>query len=150
MGKFTESARSFSRYFYYYTQKDIQEAISNFAVQVQKEYPEGVYRMNSYKKFNGTTAQTDLASGEQFTAKNVVIIFTKEEVSIDDEKHNYYEVVGDGDALVFNNGDVVEAEWNKETMFDRMLFTDEDGKEVSFVRGSVWIEVVAIGNDIDY
>ena len=106
--------------------------------------------MNSYKKFNGSTAQTDLATGEQFTAKNVVIIFTKEEVSIDDEKHNYYEVVGDGDALVFQNGDVVEAQWNKETMFDRMLFTDEGGNDVSFVRGPVWIEVVAIGNDIDY
>ena len=106
--------------------------------------------MNSYKKFNGTTAQTDLASGEQFTAKNVVVIFTKEEISVDSEKHNYYEVVGDGDALIFHNGDVVEAQWNKETMFDRMLFTDEDGNEVSFVRGPVWIEVVAIGNDIDY
>lgn len=106
---------------------------------------------NSYKRINGGKPFVDWEfDNEQVTSKNVVIQFIDEEGPVDRELHIYYELVGTGEALIFNNGDVIEATWEKESQFDRTVFYDENGDEVEFVRGNVWIEGVPTGNSIDY
>ena len=61
-----------------------------------------------------------------------------------------YTTTGEGEALVFQNGEVMEATWEKDTRTDRTKFLDEKGKEISFVRGPIWIAAVPAGNTIDY
>lgn len=61
-----------------------------------------------------------------------------------------YDVVGKGEILSFNNGTVVKGTWKKEGISSRTLFFDEKGKEISFVRGVIWIEAVPSGNKITY
>lgn len=105
---------------------------------------------NNYKRFNGGSKHIDHETGEQLTAENVVIQFVKERGPVDDEYHMLYTTVDAGKVIVFQNGDVIEGTWSKKSQNSRTLFYDESGKEISFVRGKIWIEVVPAGNDINY
>lgn len=105
---------------------------------------------NKYLRFNGEKEHLDHETGEQLFAKNVIVIFVKEEGPVDNEGHMYYTNIGEGDAIIFKNGDVVEANWKKRTQDDQLKFYDDDGKEIVLVRGETWIEAVPKGNKIDY
>jgi len=105
---------------------------------------------NSYKRYNGGEAHLDLNTNQQLTTKNAVIQFAKELGPVDELKHMLYETTGKGDALVFQNGQVVEASWTKPKRTSRTIFTDKKGQEIKFVRGRIWIEIVAPGTKINY
>lgn len=105
---------------------------------------------NVYKRFNGGKEHTDIESKEQLSAKNVVVMFVKEKGQVDKEGHLFYTVTGSGSVKIFQNGDVIKGTWKKASIFDRTKFVDESGKEVSFVRGPIWIEVVPVGNEVKY
>jgi len=105
---------------------------------------------NSYLRENDGSEHVDHETEEQIAAKNVVILFVKEKGPVDRNKHILYTTTGEGEALIFQNGEVIEVTWEKDTRTDRTKFFDEDGKEISFVRGPIWIEAVPSGNTIDY
>lgn len=105
---------------------------------------------NSYLRFNGGTEHKDLESGDQIRAKNIAVAFVKEEGPVDNEKHMLYTVTGKGEALVFQNGEVIESTWEKQTATDRITFFNEQGDEIEFVRGQIWIEVLPSGNEVNY
>ena len=105
---------------------------------------------NIYFRFNGGVEHKDLENNEQLLAKNVVIVYAKEEGPVDKESHMLYTVTGKGKAVVFQNGSVIEGTWEKATATDRLKFFDENGSEISFVRGQIWIEVLPAGNEISY
>ncbi len=105
---------------------------------------------NIYLRNHGTKPHVDMDTEEQLYAKNVVFQFVKEQGPVDKELHMFYTTIGEGKALIFHNGDVLEGTWEKKTQSSRTRFYDEDGKEINFVRGKIWIEAVPFGNDIDY
>lgn len=106
---------------------------------------------NSYKRFNGGKEHTDLEyENVQLSARNVVIQFVAERGPVDRNLHMFYQNIGTGNALVFNNGDVIKGTWEKDSRTDRTKFMDASGKEIKFVRGVVWIEAVPAGNTIKY
>lgn len=92
----------------------------------------------------------DLATGKQLTAKDVVILFAKEKGPVDRNLHMFYTTIGTGNAIVFQNGIAIKGTWTKVTRTDRTIFKDETGKEISFVRGPIWIELVPAGNPVTY
>lgn len=106
---------------------------------------------NSYLRFNGGVAHLDNEFDKpQLTAKNVVIMFATEKGPVDNEKHMFYQVIGTGKAIVFQNGIVIDGTWSKDSALDREVFYDTNGKEISMVRGTTWVEVVPAGNNISY
>ena len=105
---------------------------------------------NEYLRFNGGKEHIDFETQKQLIAKNVVILFTQEKVSVDANKHNWYKTIGKGSALVFQNGEMISATWSKDSRDSMLVFRDKTGKEISFVRGPIWIEVLAEGTKIDY
>ncbi|MGB6839017.1 MAG: DUF3048 domain-containing protein [Microgenomates group bacterium] len=105
---------------------------------------------NSYLRYNDGSALLDHETKEQLLAKNVVILFVKETGPVDRNKHMMYTTTGEGETLIFQNGEVIEGTWEKDSRTDRTRFYDEEGKEISFVRGQIWIEAVPAGNTIDY
>lgn len=105
---------------------------------------------NLYGRIMGGEPHKDLETGEQITASVVVVQFVKEEGPVDIHKHMLYGTMGKGDALVFQNGQAVRAKWQKADRVGRTKFTDEKGKEISFVGGQMWIEVVPAGNTVEY
>lgn len=106
---------------------------------------------NSYLRFNGGKAHTDLEFDKpQLKASNVIIMFAEETGPVDTEKHIFYEVTGEGDAIVFKNGEAIAGTWKKDSQLDREVFYDKNGDEVILNRGPVWIEVVPATNQVNY
>lgn len=107
---------------------------------------------NSYKRENGGTAHIDFNNKEQIIASNVVLMFTALKGPIDELKHMLYTTAGKGEALVFQNGEVIKASWSKEARTERTKFVDAKGAEVKFIRasGAIWIEVLEKGTKVEY
>lgn len=105
---------------------------------------------NSYKRTMGGEAHIDFETKEQITAKNVIVQMTKETGPVDEHKHLLYETIGSGDAYIFKNGEAIEGSWSKKKRTSRTLFFDADDKEIEFVPGQIWIEVVPKGKKVDF
>ena len=105
---------------------------------------------NTYRRSTGGEPHKDLETDQQIAAKNVVVLFTKETGPVDDLKHILYATTGKGEALIFQNGQVIEANWSKATRTSRTKFTDQKGKEIEFVRGQTWVQVLATGSEVTY
>ncbi len=114
---------------------------------VQWDYDE---TSNSYKRSNGGKPHLDLETNQQLTAKNIVVQFTKETDGIDEHAHILYGTIGNGEALIFQNGDAIKGTWKKLNRLARTVFYDDKGKEIAFVPGQIWIEVIAIGTEVKY
>lgn len=108
-------------------------------------------KTNSYLRLNGGEPQTDWEYDNlQVTASNIAIMFIEEESSVDEELHTYYHTTKGGDAIIFQNGTIVEGSWSKSDQYSRTKFYDKDGKEISFVRGKIWIEAVPNYSEVLY
>ncbi|MGA2910317.1 MAG: DUF3048 domain-containing protein [Candidatus Microgenomates bacterium] len=106
---------------------------------------------NTYKRFNGGTADVDWEFDKpQLSASNIAIMFAKETGPLDSEKHMFYQVIGSGKAIVFQNGEVVQGTWQKASALDREVFYDTNGKEIPMVRGQTWVEILPAGNQVTY
>lgn len=108
---------------------------------------------NSYLRAHGNgKPHNDKNTNKQLAAKNVVVMFVKESTANDGYEggHMLYGVVGKGNALVFQNGDVVKATWKKAKEEDLVRFYDASGDEIEFVRGQIWVSGIPIGNTVDY
>ncbi len=103
---------------------------------------------NTYKRFNGGVAHTDLENKQQLTAKVVIIQFAKEIGPVDDKAHLLYENVGVGTGLLWQDGKETAITWKKATRNARTKFYDAGGKELSLNRGQIWIELLPIGTPI--
>ena len=105
---------------------------------------------NHYLRFNGGQPQKDLNNDSQLQAKTVIIQFMKEKGPIDEIKHMLYTTTGKGQALIFEDGQVIEGTWTKDKRQSRTKFTNSSGKEISLNRGPIWIEIVPVGNEVQY
>ncbi|OGK39577.1 hypothetical protein A3A74_06655 [Candidatus Roizmanbacteria bacterium RIFCSPLOWO2_01_FULL_35_13] len=108
--------------------------------------------INSFKRSNGGSPHIDKNTDKQLESKNVVVVFAKESPANDGYPggHILYKLTGSGDGLVFLDGNAIEITWNKKTEDSRMKFFDTNGREVSFVRGQIWIEILPVGNEVTY
>mgnify|MGYP005840590637 FL=1 len=121
--------------------------VSNYSVKWQYDKV-----TNSFKRFNGGSPHLDKNTLRQLEAKNIVVIFTKESPANDGYEggHLLYEIVGQGKGIVFQNGRAVDVNWKKPDEKERMTFYDKNGEEISFVRGPIWIEILPLGNKVDF
>lgn len=105
---------------------------------------------NRYLRLTGGEPHLDLETNEQLYAKNVVVQLTQETVSIDELKHNLYQTVGDGEALIFLDGQVIEGFWEKADRTSRTVFTTKRGEQIEFNPGIIWISVVSDDTQVSY
>ena len=105
---------------------------------------------NTYLRTNGGESAVDINNDVQISASNVIIMKVKESGPLNEEKHMMYEVIGTGEALIFNNGTVTEAKWSKANREAELGFTDAKGAVIELVRGQIWISVVDKDNKPSY
>lgn len=108
---------------------------------------------NEYLRFNAGASHTDLNNGKQLTAKNIVILFMKESAANDNypgNMHLLYGTIGEGKALIFNDGKVTEGKWTKSSRLQRTKIFSSSGAEIKFNPGKLWIEIVPTGTEISY
>lgn len=120
---------------------DFWAGIKGFSV--QWDYDKSA---NAYKRTLDGVLHADADDTQQLTAKNVVVLYTKESPSVDVHKHVFYQTIGTGKAVVFQNGKQVDLTWSKKDRTSRLTFIDAKGRPVKFVRGHIWITILAIGN----
>lgn len=105
---------------------------------------------NIYKRINGGAPLKDLNNDEQIQAKTVILSFLQEKGPIDDSKHMLYTTSGKGKAIVFQDGQAIQASWKKDKRITRTKFFDASGKGISLNRGPIWIEILPAGREVKY
>lgn len=105
---------------------------------------------NLYRRSNGGQSFQDFTNKEQLTARVVIVQFMKETGPVDELKHMLYQTIGNGKALIFQNGNVITGTWSKKSRTDRTYFKDEKGREVVFAPGQIWVEILPAGNQVKY
>jgi hypothetical protein len=94
---------------------------------------------NSYKHKIGTQSDLDLETGKQVTAK-VVIVQEQTAVSSGDNKGRMIiTTIGEGDAVILQDGKLIDATWKKKSRTDRTRYYDKAGNEIELNRGRLWI-----------
>jgi hypothetical protein len=108
---------------------------------------------NSYKRNIAGSSHTDKNNDEQIVAKNIAVVYMKESRAndgYDNNLHLLYTTKGTGKAVLFMDGQAIEATWSKKDRLSRTKFLDSKGKEIKFNRGPIWVEVVPVGATVTY
>lgn len=118
---------------------------------------------NRYRRaVSGAKVQVDAGTNQPVAPANVVVLMMKVGALVNapgattnQEKHRLeLGYVGHGNALVFNNGQVVKAIWSKASMTAPTVLKyasgPQAGRPVPLVRGQIFFQVVATGTAITY
>jgi hypothetical protein len=95
---------------------------------------------NVWFRTHAGVKQLDTNNQKQISAKNIAVAFTGISTRSDGRKDIV--TTGTGDALVYIDGKEVKATWKKKTTSAMLKFYDENGKEIQFNPGNLWIEFV--------
>ncbi len=88
------------------------------------------------------------SGGEQLTARNIIVQYVSTRV-IDDLGRLKMELEGEGKALIFRDGIVINGSWKKAGN-QWTIFYDEEGKEVQLNSGQTWIQIVPENASVIY
>ena len=108
---------------------------------------------NTYKRKNGGALHMDLDNNTQLSPKNIIVQFEKESNANDGypgNVHLLYKTLGVGKALFIMDGSVVEGKWMKSSRTSRSKYVDNNGKEIEFNKGQIWIQTVPEGSKVSY
>lgn len=95
-----------------------------------------------YERFNGGTRHTDANTGDILTARNVIIHRVGEGIPIEGKGRINWPVTGEGEVIVYRDGQRIVGTWKKEDRSSRTQYVLEDGSEMPLQRGNSWIEIV--------
>ena len=106
---------------------------------------------NIYKRENGGVSHIDKNTDKQLEFKTIVVVFADESPANDGYPggHLLYDVIGDGDGILFQDGKAIEITWEKNDEEDTMIFF-EDGDEVELTAGKIFVEILPTGNEVEY
>jgi len=100
---------------------------------------------NIYLRNMAGTAHKDRVTDSQITAKNIVIqtVSRTHQPTGSYGSSNYvFKNIGEGNAYVLRDGQVVKATWKKSDLNSRTKFFDETGVEIQFNPGNTWYEII--------
>ncbi len=103
-----------------------------------------------YVRWNGGEKQIDFNDKKEIRAKNIVIQLVNEETNVDVHKHNIYTMIGTGKGVLIQDGKRIDITWSKAKRQSRTVFKDSKGKEINFVPGKIWVEIVSKNSKINY
>lgn len=97
---------------------------------------------NSYFRKVGGQADMDAETNTQVNAKVVIIQEIKVVPSGDDKGRLIITTVDDGDAVILQDGQIINATWEKDSRTDRNKYYDSSGNPIQFNRGRIWISMI--------
>jgi len=104
--------------------------------------------MNSYFRYQNNKLFVDEGEG-QIRSPNIII--QKTEIKILDKiGRRSIKTIGQGEALIFQAGQIIEGTWTKNQTTERTFFYDQQGEKIKFLPGSVWIEIVGENHKVFY
>lgn len=102
-----------------------------------------------YNRWADGAKHLDALTGEQLTARNVVVLFVNhvETLIVEDSlgaRSIQIQLWGTGRALLFRDGQIFEARWTRKDRFDPIRITDNAGHLLPFKPGNTWIELAPL------
>ncbi len=104
-----------------------------------------VRERNAYDREMAGRAHIDRSSGQQLNSRNVVVLTVNRRYdgSTNHGKGEWFMTTeGEGKALIFQNGQVINGTWRKPTAGSMLELVDTSGAPVKLLRGQTWFEVV--------
>jgi len=107
---------------------------------------------DNYLRDMGGVAHIDRNTGAQIAVKNIVVEFVPTTYSTQDDgkPETDMNLIGQGKALVFEDGGVISGSWNKTSASSQTQLLDTTGKPIQFNRGNTWYEVVPTNAGVSY
>ena len=98
---------------------------------------------NSYLRWRGGTKEIDKLTNKQVEIQNIAVMRAASRM-IQPPDYNDVDVEGTGEAIVYRNGEEIKGTWKKAGKYQptKLYFLDSQGKEIKFVPGKIWIEIV--------
>ena len=96
-----------------------------------------------YKRSMAGTPNVDLETGEQYTAKNI-IVYNVANYSLNDGENKGrqdLENIGTGEGYYISNGYAVPITWEKTTHSGQTVYKYQDGKEITVNDGNTFIQI---------
>ncbi len=118
---------------------------STFNYKVEYRYDRAT---NAYARLQAEKPHV-MEDGSAISVKNVVVQYIPARLA-DSAGRLAMDTIGEGQAVVFHDGQIINATWKKTSREDRTRFSDTTGKEVIFTAGPTWIEVVPNENSVSY
>ncbi len=89
-------------------------------------------------------------SGQQYTEEcnlvqvspSSVVVMRVQESTASDNYHENIQTIGQGKVYIFQNGQMIEATWQKSSQKSQITFTDTTGAEIELNPGLLWIAAV--------
>ena len=103
---------------------------------------------NLYYRWRGGREEVDKITQFQVSARNIVVMRAKSRQLEGD--YNDVDIIGEGDAAVYRNGEEIKGRWAKKDYEGTLRFYDKHDKEISFAAGPIWIEVAELGTIVNY
>ena len=149
--------------------KETQPKISNISIKYGSDpyfNPNYIYNpeTNSYDRFYAkephlsygclenfgeATPETSCGDPVQLSPKVVIAIVVQESRAADGV-HESIKTTGSGNAIVFQNGNVIEGTWEKPSVSSQIVFKDNRGDIIKLVPGQTWISAIPNYGSVDY
>jgi hypothetical protein len=109
---------------------------------------------NSYKRTWGGTADTDRNTNQRVAPKNVVVMIADAApIKVGEQYVNvqigdpWYDSTDSGSAFFYMNGQQYKGTWRKDKsrVESKLMFLDEQGQEIKFVPGQIWVDIIDPG-----
>ncbi len=122
--------------------KKIEVTFSQF-YQTKWQYD---FQNNEYQYWQNARIFKD-KEGQELRVKNLIVQITKINI-IDEIGRRKINLTGQGEALIFQNGQVIKGKWLKEA--GRTRFYNENGEEIKLLSGKTWIALISNKNLVNY
>jgi len=98
---------------------------------------------NIYRRWRDNQREIDKNNSNQVEA-SVVIIMRTESRMIEPPDYNDVDVEGEGNAVIYQNGEEIKGFWKKTGTYSssKLQFLDDKGKEIEFAPGKIWLEII--------
>lgn len=102
---------------------------------------------NDYRRYMAGNPHIDRATGNPITVDNVVVIKMP---TGQDGRYAVMETTGNGDAVLFKNGEARDIRWQQDSYNDRIELLNGEGDAVALNRGQTWFAILPEGKPLDY
>ncbi len=98
---------------------------------------------NIYRRWRADQREIDKNNGNQVEA-SAVVVMRAESRMIEPPNYNEVDIGGQGEASIYQNGEEIKGFWRKDEANpgSKLFFLDQNGTEIKFTPGKIWIEVV--------
>lgn len=103
-----------------------------------------------YARSQAGAPHTDREAG-QITAKVVIALRVQMTRVMEDGYRESINTSGTGEAVIFQDGQMINATWHKTDQKGQLTFTDASGQPVKLARGTTWISAIPTsGGDVSW